>query len=416
MRLRNPTLQQRVLTQRTLRIKMNLPYSQNAGLYIHIPFCVKKCAYCDFYSVTDLALKPRFLKALLREMELVSHEGLCFDTLYIGGGTPSVYDYNEISQIVTAAFRNFDLLPESEITLEVNPGTATKDQLTGYRAAGINRLNIGVQSLQQKHLDFLGRIHTVNEAHTVIQDANHAGFKNIGLDFIYGLPEQSKPDWLQDLELAIEYDPAHLSCYMLTYENGTPLHSRLQAGQVQALPDDNVRTLFETTIDFLEGHKYFQYEISNFAKIGEDKETHVSRHNLKYWTLVPYIGLGPSAHSFIKRQRYWNVSSVGPYLEAIESDNLPVSEKEVLSLEQQMIETIYLGLRMTRGIDLVGFKEKFGINFFKAFKEIIPDLEKRNYIKVIKNHCVLTQQGRAFLDSITSMFITQDVPTTEVKI
>ena len=416
MRLRNPTLQQRVLTQRTLRIKMNLPYSQNAGLYIHIPFCVKKCAYCDFYSVTDLALKPRFLKALLREMELVSHEGLCFDTLYIGGGTPSVYDYNEISQIVTAAFRNFDLLPESEITLEVNPGTATKDQLRGYRAAGINRLNIGVQSLQQKHLDFLGRIHTVNEAHTVIQDANHAGFKNIGLDFIYGLPEQSKPDWLQDLELAIEYDPAHLSCYMLTYENGTPLHSRLQAGQVQALPDDNVRTLFETTIDFLEGHKYFQYEISNFAKIGEDKETHVSRHNLKYWTLVPYIGLGPSAHSFIKRQRYWNVSSVGPYLEAIESDNLPVSEKEVLSLEQQMIETIYLGLRMTRGIDLVGFKEKFGINFFKAFKEIIPDLEKRNYIKVIKNHCVLTQQGRAFLDSITSMFITQDVPTTEVKI
>lgn len=395
---------------------MNLPYSQNAGLYIHIPFCVKKCAYCDFYSVTDLALKPRFLKALLREMELVSHEGLCFDTLYIGGGTPSVYDSNEISQIVTATFRNFDLLPQSEITLEVNPGTATKDQLKGYRAAGINRLNIGVQSFQQKNLDFLGRIHTVNEAHAAIQDANHAGFKNIGLDFIYGLPEQSKPDWLQDLERALEYDPTHLSCYMLTYENGTPLHRRLQAGQVQALADDSVRTLFETTIDFLEDHKYFQYEISNFAKIGEDKETHVSRHNLKYWTLVPYIGLGPSAHSFIEQQRYWNVSSVGPYTEAIESDNLPVSEKEVLSLEQQMIETIYLGLRMTIGIDSVGFKEKFGINFFEKFKEIISDLEKRNYIKVIKNHCALTQQGRAFLDSITSMFITQDEPTTEVEI
>ena len=384
---------------------MNLSYSQNAGLYIHIPFCVKKCAYCDFYSVTDLALKPRFLKALLREMELVSNEGLCFDTLYIGGGTPSVYDYNDIGQIVTAISHNFDLLPESEITIEVNPGTATKDQLTGYRTAGVNRLNIGVQSLQQKHLDFLGRIHTVNEAHTVIQDANRAGFKNIGLDFIYGLPDQSIPDWLEDLKQALEYDPTHLSCYMLTYENGTPLHSRLQAGQVQALAEDNVRALFETTIDFLEDNGYFQYEISNFARIGEDKEMHISRHNLKYWTRVPYIGLGPSAHSFIERQRYWNVSSVGQYIEAIESDKLPVSEKEVLSLEQQMIEAIYLGLRMTRGIDLVGFKEKFRIDFIKTFKEIISDLEKRNYIKVIKNHCALTQQGRAFLDSITSMFI-----------
>jgi oxygen-independent coproporphyrinogen-3 oxidase len=192
---------------------------------------------------------------------------------------------------------------------------------------------------------------------------------------------------------------------MLTYENGTPLHRRLQAGQVQALAEDNVRALFETTIDFLEDNGYFQYEISNFARIGEDKEMHISRHNLKYWTLVPYIGLGPSAHSFIERQRYWNVSSVGQYIEAIESDKLPVSEKEVLSLEQQMIEAIYLGLRMTRGIDLVGFKEKFRIDFIKTFKEIISDLEKRNYIKVIKNHCALTQQGRAFLDSITSMFI-----------
>ncbi len=395
---------------------MNLQFSQNAGLYIHIPFCVKKCLYCDFYSVTDLSLKPRFLKALLREMELVSQEGLCFDTLYIGGGTPSVYEYDEIDLITTKAFQSFNILPDAEITTEVNPGTVKFEQLGGYRKAGINRLNIGVQSFQQKNLDFLGRIHTENEAHRAIEDAHRAGFENTGFDLIYGLPDQSKQDWLHDLNKAIEYNPAHLSCYMLTYEKGTPLHSGLKAGRVQPLADDNIRALFETTIEFLEDHGYFQYEISNFARIGKESETHVSRHNLKYWTRAPYIGLGPSAHSFIEPQRYWNVSIVDKYIEAIESGRLPVADREVLSEEQQLIEGIYLGLRMTTGIDLVWFREKFGIDFVETFNEVISDLGRRNYIEVVKNHCALTRQGRAFLDSITSMFVTRDVSDAEAKI
>ena len=353
---------------------------------------------------------------MLREMELVSHEGLCFDTLYIGGGTPSVYEYDEIDLITTKAFQSFNILPDAEITTEVNPGTVKFEQLGGYRKAGINRLNIGVQSFQQKNLDFLGRIHTENEARRAIEDAHRAGFENTGFDLIYGLPDQSKQDWLHDLNKAIEYNPAHLSCYMLTYEKGTPLHSGLKAGRVQPLADDNIRALFETTIEFLEDHGYFQYEISNFARIGKESETHVSRHNLKYWTRAPYIGLGPSAHSFIEPQRYWNVSIVDKYIEAIESGRLPVADREVLSEEQQLIEGIYLGLRMTRGIDLVWFREKFGIDFVETFKEIIPDLERRNYIEVVKNHCALTRQGRAFLDSITSMFVTRDVSDAEAKI
>jgi oxygen-independent coproporphyrinogen-3 oxidase len=158
------------------------------------------------------------------------------------------------------------------------------------------------------------------------------------------------------------------------------------------------------------------YEISNFARIGKKSETHASRHNLKYWTRAPYIGLGPSAHSFIEPQRYWNVSIVDKYIEAIESGRLPVADREVLSEEQQLIEGIYLGLRMTRGIDLVWFREKFGIDFVETFKEIIPDLERRDYIEVVKNHCALTRQGRAFLDSITSMFVTRDVSDAEAKI
>ena len=405
-----------MLTDVEVIIIMNLPHSQNAGIYIHIPFCVRKCPYCDFYSVTDLALQARFLKALIAEMELVAADGLCFDTLYIGGGTPSVYGYKDIGQIVSAVSRNFDFQPDSEITIEVNPGTVSIEQLKGYREAGIDRINIGVQSFYRKNLDFLGRIHSADEARNAIRDAQRAGFKNIGLDLIYGLPNQSSADWLADLKQAVEYDPTHLSCYMLTYEKGTPLYSGLKDGRVQPLAEDNALTLFETTIDYLEDHKYFQYEISNFARIGKEGKPHISRHNLKYWTFVHYIGLGPSAHSFVEPQRSWNVSSVDRYVEAIESGRLAVSERETLSKEQQLIEAIYLGLRMTAGMDLVGFKEKFGLDFSKVFKDVISDLEERNYIEVKHSRCALTRQGRAFVDSITSMFVARDFSDVEAGI
>ena len=392
---------------------MNLPHNQNAGVYIHIPFCVRKCPYCDFYSETDPARKPMFLKALIAEMKLVSAEGLCFDTLYIGGGTPSVYGYHDIGRIVSAVFENFDFQPDSEITIEANPGTISLEQLKGYREAGINRINIGVQSFLQKNLDFLGRIHTASEARNAVYEAQLAGITDIGIDLIYGLPDQSKSDWLADLKLAVEFDPNHISCYMLTYEKGTPLHSSREDGRVQPLAEDKVRTLFETTIDFLEDHKYLQYEISNFARIEDDGKSHISRHNLKYWTLAPYIGLGPSAHSFVEQLCYWNVSNIDSYIEAIESCRLPVADKEVLTEEQQMIEAIYLGLRITAGIDLAGFKAKFGIDFIKTFKEVITDLTERNYIALKNNRCALTRPGRAYLDNITSMFVTREFSDSE---
>jgi oxygen-independent coproporphyrinogen-3 oxidase len=395
---------------------MNLPYSQNAGIYIHIPFCVRKCPYCDFYSVTDLALKPRFLKALIAEMRLISAEGLCFDSLYIGGGTPSVYGHQDIGKIVSAISENFDLKPDSEITIEVNPGTVSIEQMKGYREAGINRINIGVQSFFQDNLDFLRRIHTPSEARRAVNEAHRAGFKNMGLDLIYGLPDQSQGNWLENLKSAVEYDPTHLSCYTLTYEKGTPLYNGLKCGRIQPLAEDKVRALFETTIDFLENHGYFQYEISNFARVGKNGGLHVSRHNIKYWTLVPYIGLGASAHSFSETQRYWNVSDVAEYIAVIESGRLPVAEREVLSREQQIIETIYLGLRTTAGIDLIGFGEKFGIDFVKAFKEVISDLAEQNYLEVKNSRCALTRQARAFLDSIASMFVSRDFSNAESKI
>ncbi|MGD9056665.1 MAG: radical SAM family heme chaperone HemW [Desulfobacterales bacterium] len=394
---------------------MNLPNSQNAGLYIHIPFCVKKCPYCDFYSETDLSLRPRFFDALITEMKMVSAEGVRFDTLYIGGGTPSTYDHDEIGRILESARRHFDFLPDSEVTLEVNPGTISIEQLKGYRAAGINRLNIGVQSFHQRHLDFLGRIHSPAEARKAIADAYGAGFKNIGLDLIYGLPNQSGADWLADLKQAVADNSTHLACYMLTYEKGTPLHGDLESGRIQALPDDQVRTLFETTIEFLEDNGYVQYEISNFARHARHPASHISRHNLKYWTRAPYVGLGPSAHSFSKSQRSWNVSNLSRYMAAIESGQAPMADKEMLTREQEMIETVYLELRMTQGIDLIRFKQKFGIDFSHTFKDSVSDLTKRNYLKVDASYAALTRQGRAFLDSIASMLVVQDFSEAQWK-
>ena len=394
---------------------MNLPNSQNAGLYIHIPFCVRKCHYCDFYSQTELSLKPRFLKALIVEIKMVCAEGLCFDTLYIGGGTPSVYECNDIGQIVAAISQNFDCLPDSEITIEVNPASASLEQLQGYRKAGINRINIGVQSFNPKNLDFLGRIHTSAEACKAITEARQAGFKKIGLDMIYGLPGQSEQAWQRDLEQAAQYRPAHIACYMLTYEKGTLLHSDLKSGRVQPLTDEHVRALFEATIELLEDNGYFQYEISNFARKEKDPATNISRHNLKYWTRAPYIGLGPSAHSFIKSQRHWNQLSVDRYFAAIESGRLPIAEREVLTGEQEMIEAIYLGLRMTQGIDLVWFRQKFGIDFSQTFYDVVIELEKANYLVLGPTHAALTRQGRVFLDSIAAMFIEADVLAAGAK-
>ncbi|MDJ0984753.1 MAG: radical SAM family heme chaperone HemW [Desulfobacterales bacterium] len=389
--------------------------SSNAGLYVHIPFCERKCPYCDFYSQTDLSITPRFLEALLTEMEMVAAEGLCFDTLYIGGGTPSVFAYQDIDRIVTASFQKYPFQADSEITIEVNPGTATVEKLRGYQQAGINRIHIGVQSFNQNNLEFLGRIHTASEARKAINEAKQAGFANTGLDLIYGLPEQSRADWLADLEQAIAYEPTHLSCYMLTYEKGTPLQRDLICGRLQPLSDDQGRGLFETTVEFLEDNAFVQYEISNFARQQEGLETNVSRHNIKYWTRSPYIGLGPSAHSFRGSQRYWNLSGIDRYLAAVESGQTPVAETEGLTSEQVLIEAIYLGLRMTQGIDLIRFEEKFGYNFLQTFKDVIADLVNKKYLKAGATHVALTRRGRAFLDSIASTLVNTDVPHTIAK-
>lgn len=385
--------------------------SQPAGLYIHIPFCIRKCPYCDFYSITDLSLQPAFLDALASEMNMTRELYKVFDTLYIGGGTPSVLNIKIIDIIIKTAYQCFNILPNAEITLEVNPGTVTLEQLKSYRQAGVNRINIGVQSFNSANLDFLERIHSAGDAQKAVKWAQKAGYENIGLDLIYGIPDQTKSSWLKDLHSAIELHPQHLSCYILSFEPGTPMQKDLQNRVFNPLPDHLVCELFETTQSFLNANGYVQYETSHFAhEVIDDSgiksaQSNLSRHNMKYWDFSPYIGLGPSAHSFIEPQRFWNHSNVKKYIQELSTGRLPRAGKELLSREQLMIEAVYLGLRQTKGIVVDTFDKKFGVNFKAMYTGVVTDLEEKGLVKMSQNRCSPTSKAMLYIDSIAAMFI-----------
>jgi oxygen-independent coproporphyrinogen-3 oxidase len=390
---------------------MNKDNTKLGGIYIHIPFCLKKCLYCDFYSITDLAQASSFQAALEREMELAGQSTLTFDTLYIGGGTPSALDVTAIEKIVATAFKHFRIQSDAEITIEVNPGTVALEDLRRYRQSGINRLNIGIQSFVQENLKFLDRIHSSEEALSSLDWARQAGFENIGMDLIYGLPEQEKTHWLCDLDQAVQINPEHLSCYLLTRESGTPLDREVLADRIRLPAEDNLRRLFETTTDYLTSHGYRHYEVSNFARQAEpDPSPWESRHNWKYWSLAPYIGLGPSAHSYLEPERHWNHRSIEKYLQDIRQGKLPLAGNEKLTREQMIMEAIYLGFRTVQGIDIGDFQRRFGIDFLKAFRRTIADFEKDGLIKVTKDHCRLTPEGMVLSDGITAEFTSQEWP------
>lgn len=372
-----------------------------AGLYVHIPFCVHKCPYCDFYSVADTSYLKPFVNALALEMGLYGRLPLKFDTLYIGGGTPSLLESKQLAGIIESTFECFNITKTAEITLEVNPGTVCDTELNDYRHLSINRLNIGVQSFLDHNLKVLGRIHTAREAAEAISAARRTGFDNIGLDMIYGLPGQTVDAWNADLEKALVFEPEHLSCYLLTYEPGTAFERRRSAGLLQPLGEGLCGDLFEATAEFLDGRGYQQYEVSNFARGPELR----SRHNQKYWSMTPYIGLGPSAHSFVEPVRFWNDRDLQKYIAKASAGRLPIEKSEVLSSEQQVIEMIYLGLRTVEGIDLDGFEIKFEFDLLKECRQVIARLKKEGLASPDAGHLKLTLKGMLFLDSVVASLI-----------
>jgi oxygen-independent coproporphyrinogen-3 oxidase len=373
---------------------------QPAGIYIHIPFCVKRCRYCDFYSQTDLSLCGDFVDALIREIELAPDPGPV-DSLYFGGGTPSLLDPTEIERIILSVRARFAISPDPEITLEANPGTVDEKRLPDFRAAGVNRLNLGIQSFDDDNLAFLGRIHTAAEASRAVEAARAAGFNNLGLDLIYGLPGQTTRDLRQEVEKAVAFQPEHLSCYLLTYENGTSLDQAREQGHVVPLPEKETAELFQANREFLDVLGYRQYEISNFAR----DDHHRSRHNCKYWNFTPYVGLGPAAHSFLEPVRYWNHRDLSTYLEDLEKGRLPVRAKETLTPSQQMIEAVYLGLRQTRGIPIADFNQRFSVEFKTLFEAVLFDPLLDKLLELDADFCRLTPEGMLVMDTLVARFV-----------
>lgn len=377
------------------------------GLYIHVPFCVKKCLYCDFYSVTDTTMIGAYVEALVREMDLTAAEQdpqlKSVDTVYFGGGTPSVLSPRHLGIIMNKIHAGFNVEPHAEITLEVNPGTAVPGILEDFKSLGINRLSIGVQSFHDSHLEFLGRIHRSEDSRTLIRSAQKAGFDDLGLDLIYGLPGQTPENWQADLENALSFLPSHLSCYMLTWEAGTPLSKRMEKGLISPLDEDCAAHLFEETMDFLGRKGFIHYEISNFAQTPEKR----SRHNRKYWDFEPYTGFGPSAHSYNpwESKRHWNVRDLAVYIEKLKKGCLPVEESEILDLSQQMTEALFLGLRKTEGIGLTDFNRRFGCDFKDLFGELLESLMGQGLICHKPDRVALTPKGMILADGITSYFV-----------
>ncbi len=373
---------------------------QPAGIYIHIPFCIHKCRYCDFYSSTDLNLRDNFIAALQREITLAPDPGPA-DSLYFGGGTPSLLDPDQVAAVITAARTRFHLSTDTEITLEVNPGTVDRQRLSDFKAAGVNRLNLGIQSFNDANLTFLGRIHNAAEATRAVDAARAAGFDNLGLDIIYGLPGQTAADLRRDLESAAALSPEHLACYLLTYEKGTMLDKQREQGAVVPLPENTTADLFLLNRDFLDRLGYAQYEISNFSR----SERYQSRHNRKYWNFAPYIGLGPSAHSFLAPVRYWNHRDLEPYLGDLEKGRLPIKEKESLSAKQQKIEAIYLGLRQTRGISIADFNQRFSVDFKVLYEAVLSDPLLDKLLERDADFCRLTPEGMLVMDTVVGRFV-----------
>ncbi|RCK72854.1 MAG: hypothetical protein IGBAC_0346 [Ignavibacteriae bacterium] len=369
-----------------------------AGIYIHIPFCQRKCVYCDFYSLADNKDFDIFISFLLKEINLYSekYRDENFSTIYLGGGTPSILDQSQVETILKEINKSFQLSTSPEVTIEVNPGTVNEKKLKAYRNSGINRISIGVQSFMDEDLKFLNRIHNSEEARKCIIDALNAGFENVSIDLIYALPTQTISTLENNLTQAISYPLKHISAYSLIIEQNTPLASMVRESKIKPVPEELEAMMMEFVINFLTQNGFKQYEVSNFAKSGYE-----SKHNLNYWNHSNYIGCGPSAHSFWNWKRWWNVDTIFSYYSRLNNNLLPVADSEELTETQIINEMLFLGLR-NGGIDFKKMNKMFNKDFIKPNIEEINKLVEDNFATFEQNILRLTTKGYLITDEIVS--------------
>ncbi len=378
----------------------------SAALYVHIPFCEKRCSYCDFYTVADRhEAIPDYVRCLVREMELYASDpfwnGQRFTTLFFGGGTPSLLTPDQIHLLISAVRDKFSLAADAEITMEANPGTTEAARLHGYVQAGVNRLSLGVQSFDADELQKLDRIHPVADIYRTVEQARAAGIGNLSVDLMFALPGQRPSVWRNNLEQAVSLGTEHISAYNLTVEPGTPLFLQVRKGEIRPLSEWKERTMYGFTIDFLAAHGYDQYEISNYARPGLH-----SRHNMKYWDGSAYLGLGASAHSFDGQRRFRNVDNFVHYIARLRKGEFARAEDEILDKATRKLEVIFLSLRLRSGIPLAHWRKLFGTDFLAEYEQVVQPLlaGAQPLLQHEGDSLRLTREGLFLCDTVCERF------------
>jgi oxygen-independent coproporphyrinogen-3 oxidase len=371
-------------------------FSLLPGLYLHIPFCHHKCGYCDFYSITQPEDMELFVGVLLEEIvyRKETFAGQTIDTVYFGGGTPSLLSGTQINRLMSAIRRHYALAQDTEITLEANPGTVDTGKLAIYRDAGVNRISMGAQSFAVAELEFLERIHSADQIALAVEDCLRAGINKISVDLLSALPGQSLQALRQNLQKAVALPVHHLSVYTLIIEENTRFGQMHRSGLLQACDSETEAEHYEQTLDFLAGKGFEMYEVSNFAR-GQE---YYSRHNQKYWNYVPYLGLGPSAHSFDGHRRWANKRDLKHYLKG----GFRNVRQEELNRTTQVEEYAFLALRQKRGIDKRHFRQLFGVPFDTIYADFIARFKASEFVENDDNRFCLTTRGMLLCDEIST--------------
>ncbi|MEO8794391.1 MAG: radical SAM family heme chaperone HemW [Daejeonella sp.] len=368
-----------------------------AGIYLHIPFCKKACHYCDFHFSTSTLHKNEMLAALKNEIIIQTNylEQQTIDTIYFGGGTPSVLDAEDLHVLINTIFENYSVSPSAEITIEANPDDLNPQKVKELKQTSVNRFSIGVQSFFEEDLIWMNRAHTSAEAESSVKRVQDAGFENITIDLIYGYPLLSNGKWKENINHFIELKVPHLSAYSMTVEPATALASFIKKGKQQPMNESQSAEQFSYLMDQMENAGFDQYEISNFALPGM-----ISKHNSNYWKGISYLGIGPSAHSFNGSNRQWNIANNSKYIEAISANKIP-AETEILTPANKMNEYIMTSLRTSWGLNKEYFEQTFGNEYLNIVKDNLSQIDDSWFLDQ-ENTITLTREGKLFADHIAS--------------
>jgi oxygen-independent coproporphyrinogen III oxidase len=371
------------------------------GLYLHIPFCAAICNYCNFNrGLFDETLKQHYVDALIGELAGAAEPSTPVDTIYFGGGTPSLLSARDVVRILDACRQAFAVAPESEITLEANPETVTPESLAGYAAGGVNRISFGVQSFRDDELHRLGRLHSADTARRAMQSARDAGFDNISLDLMMWLPQQSVSEWLESVDEAMTIRPEHLSLYLLEVYPNAPLKDDMARARWSQAPDDDAAAMYLTAMDRLEAAGYEQYEISNVARQGRR-----SRHNLKYWTDGEWLGFGPGAHSTRRGVRWKNLSSTQEYVSCVERRNSTAVDVRCLTPDERLGDALFTGLRLCEGVDLDAIQARYGVDVWKRYGRELDPFVQHGCLRRAGSRLWLTRPGMLLAHEVMAVFV-----------